>query len=66
VPNTSVARLELLDVTADCLDRPRQVASHAGFFGARSPSPNRRTKKGPITRYHSAGLTDDACTRTST
>ena len=36
------------------------------LLGLRRPPPNSRTKNGPVTPYHSAGLTDDAWTRSNT
>ena len=44
---------------------PARSAPTRQSLGLRNPAPT-RAKYGPVTPYHSTGLTDDACTRTST
>src|SRR6266540_3147789 len=45
--------------------RPARSVPTSLVFGFSSPDEG-RAKSGPVTWYHSAGFTDDACTRTST
>lgn len=46
--------------------RPATSDPTAAFFGVRNPPVITRMKYGPVARYQSAGLTVEACTRSST
>ena len=49
------------DSTRPARSEPTDVS-----FGRRNPPPITRPRRNPVTPYHSTGLTEDACTRTST
>ena len=52
---------------ADSFDPPSQIGSHVrAAWALRNPRPESARSTGPVTPYQSTGLTDDACTRTST
>ena len=66
MPNTSSPGWNSVTSFPTASTTPATSAPTLVLFGLRRPPPNSRTKYGPVTPYHSTGLTDDAWTRSST
>ena len=66
VPNTSSPGLNSVTSFPTASTTPATSAPTLVLLGLRRPPPNSRTKYGAVTPYHSTGLADDACTRSST
>ena len=66
MPNTSSPGWNSVTSLPTASTTPGDVGADVVLFGLRSPPPKARAKNGPVTPYHSTGLTDDACTRSST
>src|SRR4029453_11691963 len=65
VPNTSSPGRKFSTSPPTASTRPATSDPTPACFGLRNPL-SKRAKYGPVTPYHSSGLTDGASTRTST